>query len=261
MFSEKLMKLRRQEGMSQEQLADRMDVTRQSVSKWESGSAMPELGKLTALSELFGVSLDYLVKDYIEEREMAKPALDNDTAARLEEKVDALANRNRIYSFTSRRKIFGLPLVSVRFGHDRHPCRENTAVGVIAIGNFSLGVVSIGLISAGLLPIGMIALGGVALGMISIGVVAFGAVAVGYLAVGASALGVYAVGAAAQGSRVAVGAAASASTAVGLEAKGGRMLTNPAMTAAQVLEFLKPELAAMWAPVRRLMTFLINWIF
>lgn len=37
MFSEKLMKLRRQEGMSQEQLADRMDVTRQSVSKWESG--------------------------------------------------------------------------------------------------------------------------------------------------------------------------------------------------------------------------------
>jgi transcriptional regulator with XRE-family HTH domain len=58
-FSEKLTRLRRQQGMSQEQLADRMDVTRQSVSKWESGAAMPELGKLTALSELFRVSLDY----------------------------------------------------------------------------------------------------------------------------------------------------------------------------------------------------------
>ena len=118
--------------MSQEQLADRMDVTRQSVSKWESGSAMPELGKLTALSELFGVSLDYLVKNYIEEPEMAKPALDNDTAARLEEKVDALASRNHLQPQPAG-KIFGLPLVSVRFGHDRHPCRENTAVGVIAI--------------------------------------------------------------------------------------------------------------------------------
>lgn len=42
-FSEKLAKLRRRQGMSQEQLADRLDVTRQSVSKWESGAAMPGL--------------------------------------------------------------------------------------------------------------------------------------------------------------------------------------------------------------------------
>lgn len=66
-FSERLMILRKQAGLSQEQLADRLGVTRQSVSKWESGTALPELVKLISLSEIFGVSLDYLVKDYIEE--------------------------------------------------------------------------------------------------------------------------------------------------------------------------------------------------
>ena len=66
-FSEKLTGLRRKSGMSQEQLADRLGVTRQSVSKWEGGTAMPELVKLISLSELFGVSVDYLVKDWMEE--------------------------------------------------------------------------------------------------------------------------------------------------------------------------------------------------
>ena len=49
--------------MSQEQLADRLGITRQSVSKWESGSAAPELSKLITLSEMFQVSIDYLLKD------------------------------------------------------------------------------------------------------------------------------------------------------------------------------------------------------
>ena len=66
-FSEKLIQLRHRSGLSQEQLADRLGVTRQSVSKWESGVAMPELAKLIALSEFFRVTVDYLVKDYLEE--------------------------------------------------------------------------------------------------------------------------------------------------------------------------------------------------
>ena len=49
-FSERLMILRKQAGLSQEQLADRLGVTRQSVSKWESGTALPELVKLISLS-------------------------------------------------------------------------------------------------------------------------------------------------------------------------------------------------------------------
>ena len=60
-LGEKLQQLRKKSGLSQEQLADRLGVTRQSVSKWESGAAAPELGKLIALSDIFSVSVDYLV--------------------------------------------------------------------------------------------------------------------------------------------------------------------------------------------------------
>ena len=60
-FSEKLTELRRRRGLSQEQLADFLGVTRQSVSKWESGSVMPELGKLIAMADFFGVTLDEVV--------------------------------------------------------------------------------------------------------------------------------------------------------------------------------------------------------
>ena len=65
-FGEKLIKLRKQKGMSQEQLGMQLGITRQSVSKWESGSTLPELSKLIAISEIFGVSVDYLVKDEME---------------------------------------------------------------------------------------------------------------------------------------------------------------------------------------------------
>ena len=65
-FGEKLIKMRKQKGMSQEQLGIQLGITRQSVSKWESGSTLPELSKLIAISEIFGVSVDYLVKDEME---------------------------------------------------------------------------------------------------------------------------------------------------------------------------------------------------
>lgn len=191
-FCEKLTELRRKTGLSQEQLADRLGVTRQSVSKWESGAAMPELGKLIALSELFGVSIDYLVKD----GDALDPAAEQESSrsARVEEKLDMLAQDYRrsfgpVYQYTSRRTLLGLPLVSIRFGHDRHPTRYNTAVGVVAIGNFSVGILSVGLISVGVLSVGMIALGLAAAGMVSIGGAAVGLSAMGIWSYGVSALG------------------------------------------------------------------------
>lgn len=63
MLSEKIYTLRRKNGLSQEQLAERIGLSRQSISKWESGTSTPELEKLVALSECFHVSLDELVKD------------------------------------------------------------------------------------------------------------------------------------------------------------------------------------------------------
>ena len=61
-FAQVLTQLRREKGLSQEQLADLMDVSRQAVSKWEAGQSMPDLTRLVALAELFGVSLDALVR-------------------------------------------------------------------------------------------------------------------------------------------------------------------------------------------------------
>ncbi len=66
-LSEKILTLRKQLGWSQEELAEKLDVSRQSVSKWEVGAAIPDLDKILALSELFGVSTDYLLKDSMEE--------------------------------------------------------------------------------------------------------------------------------------------------------------------------------------------------
>ena len=70
-FSEKLIKLRKENKLSQEQLASKLDVSRQAVSKWESGQTYPEMDKLLALCKLFKCSLDDLTNDEISKEEMS----------------------------------------------------------------------------------------------------------------------------------------------------------------------------------------------
>lgn len=65
-FEEKLIKLRKSNGLSQEDLAEKLGVSRQAISRWESGSTLPDMSNLIQLSELFGVSTDYLVHDSYE---------------------------------------------------------------------------------------------------------------------------------------------------------------------------------------------------
>ena len=62
-FNEKLQKLRKEHNITQEGLADKLNVSRQAVSKWESGSAYPDMEKLISLSRIFNISLDDLVND------------------------------------------------------------------------------------------------------------------------------------------------------------------------------------------------------
>lgn len=62
-FSEKLFDLRKKNAMSQEELADKLGVSRQAISRWEMGTAMPDAPNLLKLSETFNVSIDYLLKD------------------------------------------------------------------------------------------------------------------------------------------------------------------------------------------------------
>ena len=69
-IGEKLTKLRKQQNFTQEQFAELLKVSRQSVSKWELDSAYPETDKLIKISKLFNCSLDYLLKDEIEKMDI-----------------------------------------------------------------------------------------------------------------------------------------------------------------------------------------------
>lgn len=81
LLSEKIAHLRKRQGWSQEELAERMGVSRQSVSKWESGASVPELDRIIQLCDLFGISADALIRpDSIpaETEDALAPELDDD---------------------------------------------------------------------------------------------------------------------------------------------------------------------------------------
>ena len=68
-LADKIIRLRKKNGWSQEELAEKMQVSRQAVSKWEGAQTIPDLEKILMLSNLFGVTTDYLLKDEIEDEE------------------------------------------------------------------------------------------------------------------------------------------------------------------------------------------------
>ena len=66
-FGEKLQSLRQRAGMSQDALAERLQVSRQAVSRWERDETMPETDKVVALADIFGVTTDYLLRLQLEQ--------------------------------------------------------------------------------------------------------------------------------------------------------------------------------------------------
>lgn len=107
-FADKLIQLRKKSGWSQEELAELMGVSRQSVSKWEGAQSIPDLDKMIRLSELFGVSTDYLLKDNLGEPEYVD-AKEEDYSVRrvsMEEATDFL----RIKEETARPIAYGVLL-------------------------------------------------------------------------------------------------------------------------------------------------------
>lgn len=73
-FGEKLQGLRQKAGMSQDALAEKLNVSRQAVSRWERDETMPETEKVIALADLFGVTTDYLLRQQAEERRETETA-------------------------------------------------------------------------------------------------------------------------------------------------------------------------------------------
>ena len=82
-LSEKLYNLRRKQGLSQEDLAEKLNCSRQVISKWENGTTTPDAKMLQKYSELFDVSIDYLVKEDIEEPTSVEPIKKNGGSKKL----------------------------------------------------------------------------------------------------------------------------------------------------------------------------------
>ena len=77
-LAEKLFKLRKEKGWSQEKLAEQINVSRQSISKWESGQVLPEIEKVIELSKIFQVTTDYLLLDENSEKGSTAVILEED---------------------------------------------------------------------------------------------------------------------------------------------------------------------------------------
>lgn len=84
-FNNKLYELRKQKGLSQEELANRLNVSRQTVSKWEIGDSTPDMEKLMAISDLFEISLDELV--------LGKEKISSGDASRTSEVLEVLEEK------------------------------------------------------------------------------------------------------------------------------------------------------------------------
>lgn len=91
-LADKLQQLRKQKNISQEELAQMLEVSRQSVSKWESGQSVPEIDKIVRLSDIFDVTTDYLLKDSYDEQAVVKE--DNTVTP---EKAQALTPNQKVF--------------------------------------------------------------------------------------------------------------------------------------------------------------------
>ena len=217
-FQEKLYALRKQQGLSQEELANIVGVSRQAVQKWEAGMARPDLDNLMALAQFFGVTLDELVG--FTERPVSSAQngyYANRPPAPGERAAAYYIPCNWHYEYKSKRSALGLPLVHIHFA-DRGMAR---ATGIIAIGNMAVGLVTIGGVSIGLVSLGAVALGFLGLGAVAVGCLVWGGVAAGVIAVGGCSLGSLAAFGGLAVGNVAVGGCAVGDVALGSQAVGG----------------------------------------
>lgn len=117
-FADKLIALRKKSGWSQEELAEKLGVTRQSVSKWEGAQSVPDIDKILQLSHLFGVTTDYLLKDELGEPEYTAgddaPALRKVTLAQANDYLtQAHANAPKMALATALCVLSPVPLIAL----------------------------------------------------------------------------------------------------------------------------------------------------
>lgn len=247
-FGDKLAKLRREHNYTQEQLADTLGVSRQSVSKWESDVAYPETDKLVKICELFNCSSDYLLLDIAREAntyadERRQPQHEQE-ATTFEIRIPAIKERK------SKRTLWGMPLWHIAKNARGIIAIGIKAKGIVAIGVRSCGVLSLGVLSCGILSCGVLSLGllfavGVfaaallAVGTISAGIFAVGAISFGMFSLGAVAIGDVSVGALAVGRYVAIGDHAYALIAIGGHEASGEVFQHVGRLTVEMKEQVK----------------------
>lgn len=155
-FQDRLYRLRKDRGISQEELSNVVGVSRQAVQKWESGASRPDMENLTTIAQYFNVTLDYLITGA--------------SAAEQPGPVQSVTFPMWHFEYKSKLSLFGLPLVHINMGY----WGIYWACGIFAVGNIATGVVTLGGISAGLVSIGMLSAGGLALGALAVGALAMG---------------------------------------------------------------------------------------
>lgn len=251
-LGEKLYELRKKQGLTQEQAADKLGVTRQTISKWETDQSTPDFNKLVPISKLYGISLDELAGN--EQKETIR-----------QETVYVPTHYH--YEYKSKRILFGLPLIHIHFGRGLYRAKGilaigNIATGIFALGLFSSGIVSFGALTLGLLVFGGLAVGGLALGGISAGILALGGLAVGLLAIGGLAVGVYSIGGCAVASHVALGGYARGEIAIGDIARGSiQFLTNQSVAGIApetVRNAILTKFPDTWTVIVDLFSFLVS---
>lgn len=227
-----ILKLRKKKGLSQEQLAEEMGVTRQTISNWELGESSPDIKQAKELARIFNTSIDSLVNsEYIEQKD----------------------NNRDGYEFVSKTKVKGIPLVHVNLGFRK----VKKAKGIIAIGNIAKGVisiggVSIGIISLGGISLGLISFGAIALGLllsiagISIGSIAIGGVAIGLLSIGGISIGLYSIGGLAIAKNVALGDYANGYIAIGNHVKGTVKLLQSEVEGSEIRNVILEYFPKTW---------------
>ena len=103
MFSDNLIQLRKLHHLSQEELAEKLDISRQTLSKWETGESMPDIGKCQLMAALFGVTLDDLVNF-----ESPLPGLGVPPKGKHVFSVVTLGEKGQIVLPAQARKLFGI---------------------------------------------------------------------------------------------------------------------------------------------------------
>lgn len=239
-FCDKLIELRKQRGWSQEDLASRIDVSRQTVSKWELGQTTPEMKKLIELSRIFNITLDEL---------MVCDMTDNVSDGF---KMNGMESRRGYhYEYKSKQTLFGNPILHINIGRGSYRAKGVIAIGNIAIGLISMGLFSIGLFSFGVFAIGLIAFasmsaGILAIGGIAVGGIALGGMAIGVVACGGLAVGIYSVGGCAIAKNIAMGGYANAHIAIGDKVNGTYMFHIGTTKAYEVREVIMSEYPHIW---------------